>query len=397
MAIEIPQGGFKTIDSAANAISGIMNRPIPGTEEAAENEPTSDDGKLTPSIPESANERENQDSEPSDQDVAAIEQSGESEVDTEVGEDQDAAVASGEGEPAEEPETQEVEYDHAALAQALGISEDDLIIEESGISVRTKINGEESATTLEDLRNSYQMTSAAQKSMQEVAQEKKQFQETKKAQLEDLNNQAQFMRQAIYSMEQMYLNDHRNVNWEQLRESDPDEYNVRRLDFQEREKHLKQWKEQYTQAQQQIQQEWYSEMQEVWNEGAKMLNNTFMAPEYKTSPKWGQEEQDRLIKWMVNEGIPNEVVNTIGAWQVFKWARDSMLRKEEQAAAKKTMKKVVKLPKVKTAKPGTPKTESTKRRSKVEEAKRRQVTASRKGQKNFNQTVDLISEMMKQQ
>ena len=136
-------------------------------------------------------------------------------------------------------------------------------------------------------------------------------------------------------------------------------------------------------------------MQEVWNEGAKKLNIVFSGKEYKNSPKWDQNEQRRLSEWMIREGFPVEALSTLGSWQVFKWARDSMLRGEEDKAVKKTMKRVVKLPKIKAAKPSTPLSKESGLKSRINDAKQRQRKAAVSGRKNFNESMDLIKEMMK--
>jgi len=397
MSIEIPQGGFKTLDQAANAISGIMNRSV-SNETPPDNNTGEDDGqklakKTKPVDPFMGDGLEDKDVLVDEDDEEDVDEEG---VPVEMGSPKEKQEEP-EGELEQELDEEEVgeEYDHAALAQALGLDEDDLIVEEGELSVRTKVNGEEAQVSLAELKDSFQMTSAAQKGMQELAQEKKEFKETQKSKLEEMGHRMQFLDQALYAMQQEYMNDYQSIDWNSLKENDPEGYGVKRMDYQDREKKIQRFYADYQEAQKKIQGQFHEHMQSVWDDGSKQLASTFSGASYKTSPKWDSSEQDRLTKWMLGQGFPQDVLSTLGNWQVFKWARDSMLREEEQQAAKKTMKKVVKLPKVKTAKPSTPASKTAKKKSTLDAAKARQRKAGRKGQKNFNETVDLITRMMR--
>lgn len=384
MALDIPPGGFSE-RQAEDVISGIINRST-NVEEAPKDEPRTDVEQPVESVRESADEREDQSSEPTDKAPEQVDETG---PDTSAETESDKDVSADDG----EPETHE--YDHGALAQALGIDEDDLVVEDGRIQVRAKVNGEELQVNLADLKNNFQMTSAAQKGMQELAQEKKQFQEERKKTLEEMGNQATFFEQALYAMEQEYLNDYGNTNWSDLERNDPDEHSRLKWKFNDRKEKVEGFKKQYQQAQQQIQKQMHDRMVEIWEDGSKKLVNAFNSPSYRNAPKWGAKEGERLSQWMVDQGFPAETISTLGSWQVFKWARDSMLRDEELQNTKKVMKKVVKLPKVKTSKPGTPATKEQKSRSKLDEAKMRQRKASKSGRKNFNETVDLISKIIR--
>ena len=390
MALDIPKEGF-TMRQAEDAISSIIQQSV-NPDEAPKDEPGADATESSEPVQESADEREDKSAEPTDSEVEEVKDSGESGTDTKTDSDEESAEVE---DTPEGGDGEEYEYDHAALAQALGIEEDDLVVDEGRIHVRTKINGEESQASLADLKNSYQMTSAAQKGMQDLAQEKKQFAEERRQKMEDLGKQGELFNQALYAMQQEYLNDFRNINWEQLKAEDPDTYTVKRIEYQDKEKSIQKFYHDYQQAQEQIKKHFYDQMSGVWEEGAKQLNNVFSRSEYKNAPKWDTEEGNRLTTWMIQQGFPAETISTLGAWQVFKWARDSMLREEELKKTKKTMKKVVKLPKVKTSKPGTPASKAQKSRSKLDEAKYRQRKAAKSGQKNFNETVDLISKIIR--
>lgn len=394
MAIDIPPGGF-TERQAEEAISGIIQRSLATEEGQSKDEPRADDTELDKSVQESIDERADKNAELTDREAEQFQsQTSEgSDIDS-----QDASVkeqTDADREIEENREAEEYEYDYSALAQALGIGEDELVIDDGKINVRTKINGQIGQTSLNELKHNYQVNEAARSKIQELDEEKRQFNEERKTKLEELGKQSQLMEQGLYAMQQEYLSEFNNVNWDQMKRDDPENYTVRRMEFQDRERRMQKFYGDYQEAQKKIQDQFNTQMREVWDEGAKQLTNAFSGPSYKNSPKWNSEESDKLTKWMISQGFPAEVISTLGSWHVFKWARDSMLREEEFTKTKKVMKKVVKLPKVKTAKPGASSSKNQKSRSHIDEAKARQRKAANKGQKNFNETVDLITKIIR--
>lgn len=393
--IEIPKGGYRTLEQATEAISSILNPP---KQEKIHNEPTKPDSETEAARIDDGNAQDTETGQPDKtEDTEDTEDGG---VDTRRS-DEDATEV--EWEEGEIPETnEEVEYDYSALAQALGVDEDDLIAAEDGsIRFRTKVNGELGEIAVSDLRDSYQMKSAAQKGMHELAEEKKAFYQERKSALEGLGEQQTFMQQALQAMHQEYVNDYQNLDWDKLYQEDPDAYHRQTRLKQEREQKINNFNQQFQEARKQINQQIMEELKKIYTDGSKSLEEAFSSSDYKTAPKWNDDERGRLTRWMIDQGFPEQNLSQLAVWQVFKWARDSMLREQERGEAKKTMKKVVKLPRVKMTKPTTPKTKEENKKKRVNDAKRRQRNAAISNQygkkSNFNESVDLISEIMKRE
>ncbi len=91
----------------------------------------------------------------------------------------------------------------------------------------------------------------------------------------------------------------------------------------------------------------------------------------------------------MDQGFSAQDVSSVGVWQVFKWARDSMLREQELRNAQETVKKVAKMPKV--TKPGKPKGAKEVQTAKVKNLKARQKKAGG----HLRETTELISELFR--
>ena len=385
MAIDVPEGGYKTIDQAASAISEIMNRSSDG-----EADGSTGDGEAVPNVePKSENTDSESDNTSDNEEFSGGEEAPEGPED-----DRDLADSEGISEEDDGDNTEESEYDYAALAQALDLNESDIVVEDGKLLIRAKVNEKEIPVSLGDLKNGYQMVQAGQKGLQELSLEKKKFSEERDSQLNALQEQATFYTQALHAIEQDYVNDFNSTDWEKLRQEDPDAFNDKWFGAQQRAQKIDAYKKQYEQVQKAYQDQLSTRMQEVWVEGAKLLESSFTGPEYRGAPAWDDKERQRLTKWMVDQGMEESLVSTLQNWQVFKWARDSMLRSEEQETAIKTMKKVAKLPKVKMAKPGPASDSQSRKRSSLDRAKQKQRKATAKGKKNFNESVDLISQIL---
>jgi hypothetical protein len=294
-------------------------------------------------------------------------------------------------EPAkEEPEvtSEEIELEPAQVAQMLGLEEGDISVDEAGaISLHAKVDGKPATVSLKDLRQSYQLAQTHEERLRDLGRERKAFQEESQAHLQRLAEHQGQMDQMVQALEAEYAADFQNVDWNTLRLEDPTEYNAKRMDYEDRRKRLEEYRARSHQQAQQLQGEFQQKLQETQAEGSRMLAETFQGSSYRNVPKWGQEESEKLAKWIMDQGFSAQDVSSVGVWQVFKWARDSMLREQELKAVKETVKKVAKLPKV--TKPGTSKAPREVQQGKVKEMKKRQ----RKSGGGLKETTDLIAAM----
>ncbi len=122
--------------------------------------------------------------------------------------------------------------------------------------------------------------------------------------------------------------------------------------------------------------------------GAQALVEVFSGEAYRNAPKWDEEAQQDLAKWIMDQGFTTQEISQVAEPRVFKWARDSYLREKELKAAKETVKKVTKITKV--AKPGKSKPPAEISKSKNKDLKTRQ----RKSGGGLKETTDLISGLL---
>ncbi|MDX1300206.1 MAG: hypothetical protein R3260_18490 [Pseudomonas sp.] len=295
-------------------------------------------------------------------------------------------------EPTQETQgdAQEIEIEPAHLAQLLGIDESDLAVsEDGGLQLSAKVDGEVHKVTLRDLKDSYQLAKTSQQRLSKLAEERKAFDNERQEILQNLGYQQQQLANAMQALEQDYVNNFNAVDWQRLRDEDPTEYNLKRNDYEDRRRKIEDYKASVQQQTQQLQAQQNEQINKAQREGAQRLSDVFAGPEYRSAPSWGESEQNRLFKWITSQGYSREQVNQVTDWQLFKWARDSMLYQEQQKAAKETLKRVVKLPKI--SKPGTKKSAQSAKRTRLDEAKTRQ----RKTRGSLKATQELISEIMR--
>lgn len=311
------------------------------------------------------------------------------------------------GEPAadaiqQDDAVEEIELDPQQLASFFGVEEDDLQLTDSGqISVRAKVDGQTSEVSLKDLKDSYQLTKTSQQRLQKLSEDRKTFETQRTASLESLGQQQQFLGQALQAIEQQYAQDWQEVDWQRLRSEEPETYATRRQDYDDRARKVAQFKQLFTEASSQLAQEKQKNRETTFQEGFQRLNETFSSSPYKTSPKWDEGERARLAGWMVDQGFGQKEMADVSSWLVFKWARDSMLRSDEGAEAKKTVKRVLKLPKVKAAKPGSGSAKDGSKRNDIDAAKSRQRRAAKVGsspytrKSNLEESTDLIAKLLR--
>lgn len=304
----------------------------------------------------------------------------------------DEPVKEAKEEPAE-PETEvtsEVELEPAQVAEILGLEEDAIDVDDDGgIQINAKIDGKPAKVSLKDLRHSYELAQTHEERLRQLGRERKSFQEESQAALERLTNQHQQFEQSIKALEEDFATDFQSVDWTNLRVEDPTEYNSKRLDYEDRKKRIEEYRARAAQQGQALSQEYQQRLAQQQAEGAKWLQEEFSGTAYKNAPKWDEEESQRLAKWIMDQGFKQEDIASVAIPQIFKWARDSMLREQELKTAQETVKKVAR--KTKVSKPGKTKPASEIKKGKLQELKVKQ----RKSGGRMTESTDRISGILR--
>lgn len=230
------------------------------------------------------------------------------------------------------------------------------------IKIPTKVNGQEGEATLSDLIADYQIKQASEERLNSLKAEKAEFESERVKQQEVFNNQLTQATELVNLLEKQFLADVENINWEELRETDPAEYSARRQDLQEKQQQL-------LQAKESIQTEQQTKVMENYQTLLAKESQALM----ETFPSWADEavakqQKTEIRDFLLTSGFtPQEIdgaVDDRGNLQAMgiidhraiNLAYKAMLYDRGMQKADVAKKKVMKVPKV--AKPGAPKGKS---------------------------------------
>lgn len=389
-----------SIHEAASIISNI-GKPEPALVAPDQVEPAQvapEPAETTPEPAKPASEQAETASEPAE---TASEPSSEPSSEP-VESDPEASPETAEASPETAPEpVEDIEIGQEMLAELLGLKENDLVVDETGVRVLTKSDGEIDSVPLKDLKASFQQQKTVQKRLEKIAHERKEFEANRDAAITSLGDQQKQLNMAVEYLETQYANDWKQVNWQQLREDDPDQYTLRRQDVEERTRAIKAFKEDLTNQIAQYDRQMADNMQQSWVEGSKKLDEAFSGDSYKQSAPWDDAEKTKLSVWMAKNGLSEDGMRKIDNWLFFKWARDAMLREQEVKAGAAAVRQVAKLPKLKVAKPGSKSPQGRPKTIRLDEAKAKQRKAAKLRGKvtgvksNLKETTNLIKEIMR--
>lgn len=287
--------------------------------------------------------------------------------------DEDAPAKDGESQDTGEEPT-EIGLEAEQIAALLGLSEGDLHINEDGtVSVKVPIDGGSETVSLGEVRDGYKLAKVSKQRLSALGEDRKAFDSERQQALGTLANQYQQILATQQILEEDFSAEHDGVDWQKLRDEDPTEYNLKRADFEDRKQKLAQRRQQVLQQGQQLQTQQLQMLAQQQAAGQAKLGEVFEGESYGASPRWDDAERKRLNDWIAAQGFSQQEINSVGIWQVFKWARDSMLREQELKQAKESMKRVTSR-KI-NVKPGKPKPRQEIQRGRLEELKNRQRKA----------------------
>jgi len=354
-----------SLDQGVDKLASLLN-----AEPAAQPEP-----EAAPAPAEPAEETPIPETQEAAQDVAERPEAEEAPTKEEATEEvaaEEVAAKSDEESTGDEPK--ELELQPEQLAALLGFDEGDLEVDDSGsVSVKVKVDGAIESVPLREIREGYRLAKISDQRISKLGEDRKTFDAERQQAFQHLSDQMQVVHSTLQTVESEYASDFNAVDWERLKQEDPTEHNLKRLEYEDRARRLQRHKAGLMQQSEEFKRGHAEHVQRQHAEGRQKLQEVFHGESYRRAPKWDDAESKRLSEWIVAQGIPAEALASVTAWQPFKWARDSMLREEERKQAKATIKKVAKLPKI--VKPGTPKPASERKRGKLESLKQRQRKA----------------------
>lgn len=246
----------------------------------------------------------------------------------------------GEQPEAETPELEEEAPEEQPEPEAETTEDDPL--------VKIKVNGEEIEVPLSELKNGYQRQADYTRKTMEVAEQRKQAEaEAQKATQERTQYQQNLQR--MQAQLEVALQEHQSLDWEQLIQTDPQEYLRQKHLFEQRQAAWQQnQQEQYRLSQIEQAQEIQRRQDYIKHQQAELLAKL---PEW-SDPKKAQAESAAIRSYLLEQGYTADVVDNLAEANMVVTARKAMLYDQMIAKAQATQKKVAALP-TKVEKPGT--------------------------------------------
>lgn len=287
----------------------------------------------------------------------------EEETDTEVSESQettqDDTQEASQDDADEQTEAPQVEL--SDIAQVLGVEEDALDVNDDGeLIFKTKVDGEERPAKATDLLKGYQLEGHLNKQNMEVVEQKKALEQERQQFQQERDQKLQEAEQWFQLAAQELQQEFQNVDWDSLRQEDPQEYTLKRQEFQDRQNRLQQG---YQQLQQERQQK---QLQTIQSERQKLLEKM---PELSDSQTF-QKTVNQISQGLKNAyGFSDQDIQSLVDHRFVVMARDALKYQQLQQEKPQKTKRVKAAPKV--AKPGQRKSDSEAKAKSVEKLKGR--------------------------
>jgi hypothetical protein len=222
------------------------------------------------------------------------------------------------------------------------------------LEIPIKVNGEESAVKLSDLRKNHQINLAAEKRLEEAKATAKAVTQDLAKKQEQLTSHFAVVAQLVKEAETMLESDQSTVDWAKLRDQDPAEWTAKKTEFAERKARIDALKQNAVQSYQSSQQLTLAEQKEhmaaYLAEQQAML--TEKLPEWKDSAK-AREEKKAIAEYLFSQGFNKAEIEQAADHRMVLMARKAMLYDKSTDKTKVAEKKIVNIPKV--LKPGAPK------------------------------------------
>jgi len=118
-------------------------------------------------------------------------------------------------------------------SKALGVSDDDIALDEEGnfVGVKVVVNGKDELVPLTELKNGYQFSKANTQKAQAIAEERKQLEEVKAVVTGEYTKKLTNVAKLSELLAAKFLEDYNSIDWNRLRLEQPGEYAALQRDY----------------------------------------------------------------------------------------------------------------------------------------------------------------------
>jgi hypothetical protein len=247
-----------------------------------------------------------------------------------------------------EGEGEEPSISLSDLSKYLGIDEQYLDVDEDGtVSIKTKVDGQESKTKLKDLQTSYQLRQHLDNETRAVAEQQKAMRE-QAAQVERvIQERVQQVEYLANAAQEQLTREFNNIDWQLLRQADPAEYSALSRDFEVRQAHINGIGQHVANERQQYAVQYQQQSAAQLQEEAKALPS--IIPEWSKADV-AERERGEIKEWALKNGIPKAEVDSVSRAAHVAIMRKAMLYDRIQSSKASVENKVRTAPKL--VKPG---------------------------------------------
>lgn len=260
-----------------------------------------------------------------------------------------------EGEPKEDAE-EEAEQEQSfesfdELAEALGWDADKL----SSLSAKTKIDGKEGKATLRDLIKSYQLEGHLNQKLMTHAEEKKAFETERQNFIQTSQQKLATMDAALQIATQFLKGEFAHVNWQQLSQENPEEFNRQYVLYQQRQATLNHIADNLGNERKTAEAQAAEQGKAYLAEQMKLLESK--VPEWSTKDARDKALNDMGAVFAESYGITPQELGGVADHRMLLVARDAWQWQKLQKAKPAVVNKVKTAPKL--LKPGAPQSRAT--------------------------------------
>jgi hypothetical protein len=272
----------------------------------------------------------------------------EEEQETEEGTpEEESTEASPSDEPQSEGELEEGE--DLTWSKALGVEDDLLQLDEQGNlqGLKVKVDGEESIVGVKELLEGYRYNKHNTQKSQALAEEKKQFESIKADASAKLYEKLSAADKLLGYMEQALTSEFQNIDWNQLRASNPGEYAAMVADFQARKGQIDKIKAGIMEEGQMMTAEQQAAQQQQYQ---AYLNDQFQQV-LKNNPDWSNPEKMKADVAALGDfvqsayNIPAEVFASVNDARYIEILKDAMAYRKGKTVTEKKLQNVPKFQK----------------------------------------------------
>lgn len=286
----------------------------------------------------------------------------------------------------EEYETEAAEEEYEATEDETEYEEVDYEVDEEVSEIETspsytvKIDGEEIEVNLDELRNGYQRQADYTRKSQSLAEQRKAYEANLQAVQQEREQYAHILGNMVQN-QNAELSRYANIDWAELKDTDPMEYMEKRLEYQEAKEKISELQNERIRVQQQTESEMAQFLQEKLQKEAELLAQAL--PQY-TEP--GSNFKDELRNYALGLGFSPQDIDGIADHRVILVLHKAMMQDKGSKVPANKSKKAA--PRV--VKAGTPQTKAQRSRRTVQ-AKRERLAKTGSQRDAANVFLDFIS------